>query len=345
MEKRKNTGTSGFSNKPRIKKKPVKKGLVKKTEVLKSVVQQLSKKVKEKEDIQKNPLDVPKQEVTPKKKDIIPDIKHKTDFVCQNIPDSYFETRIVLMARDPYWLYAYWEVSSETIKRANQELGEDIGRSRTVLRVFDVTDIDFDGNNSHGYFDITLNGMANSWYLNAAKPNRSWCVEIAILTDNGRYLVLARSNTVKTPSDSISGIIDEEWMVTDQEYSEIFMREALISQRGSESISKIISKQLMSNISSESIGSLSSPALGVNQKNSFFWMRVGAEVIIYGAAMPDAKVKINQNPVKLRDDGTFSIRFALYDGEHPVIVTGESCGGNHKKSFRIDITKNTIEEL
>lgn len=46
-----------------------------------------------------------------------------------------------------------------------------------------------------------------------------------------------------------------------------------------------------------------------------FWFNVNAELIIYGATEPTARVTIGGRQIKLRPDGTFSYRFALPDGQ------------------------------
>ena len=45
-----------------------------------------------------------------------------------------------------------------------------------------------------------------------------------------------------------------------------------------------------------------------------FWFNVNAELILYGATEPNARVTIGGREIKLRPDGTFSYRFSLPDG-------------------------------
>ena len=61
-------------------------------------------------------------------------------------------------------------------------------------------------------------------------------------------------------------------------------------------------------------------AVGKDRK---FWLVVDAEVIVYGATEPDAKVKFMGRPIRLNPDGTFGVRMALPDGmiEFPVEAT------------------------
>jgi hypothetical protein len=59
-----------------------------------------------------------------------------------------------------------------------------------------------------------------------------------------------------------------------------------------------------------------------------FWLNVNAEIVVYGAAEPDATVLVAGQAVQLRDDGTFSLRVALPDGEHALPVVAVSAQGD-----------------
>lgn len=125
------------------------------------------------------------------------------------LPAGYDENKIILMVRDPYWLYAYWEISNLKITEISLELGEKFKRSDLVLRVYDASDWRF--------FDINVSGYINNWYINVGRPNNSFCVDIGFLTPDGYFIAAARSNIVITPRDRMSNVIDEEWMIPDWE--------------------------------------------------------------------------------------------------------------------------------
>jgi hypothetical protein len=72
------------------------------------------------------------------------------------------------------------------------------------------------------------------------------------------------------------------------------------------------------------ISSVSSPFGGVPGKGRKFWFNINAELIIYGATEPDAKVSIGDRQIALRSDGSFSYRFALPDGRFELPITANS---------------------
>lgn len=73
-----------------------------------------------------------------------------------------------------------------------------------------------------------------------------------------------------------------------------------------------------------------------------FWMRVNAELVVYGATEPDARVTIGGRAIKLRPDGTFSYRFALPDGDYRLPITGVSRDGEHSREADLRFSRASI---
>lgn len=137
----------------------------------------------------------------------------------EELPAFYGDNKIALMARDPYYAFTYWEVTSQRYEDTKRLLGPDV---RLVLRVYDVTDIHFDGKNARSYFDIEVYDMTGSWYININRPNRSFCIDLGALAPDGRFLTLVRSNAVTMPRDTVSDVVDEEWMLLEEEFMKLF---------------------------------------------------------------------------------------------------------------------------
>jgi len=112
----------------------------------------------------------------------------------------------------------------------------------------------------------------------------------------------------------------------------------LIRRRLAQEISSL---GLMSSlgISSLGISSLSSPFGGMPAKG--FWFNVNAELIIYGATEPDAKVTIGGHAIKLRHDGTFSFRFALPDGQYDLPAVAVSADGTDARAADLKFSRQT----
>jgi len=128
------------------------------------------------------------------------------------LPRAYGCDRILLLLRDPWWAFTYWEITPATRVHALRALGAEAEGARELLRVYDVTFITFTGDNAWQSFDVELPPGADHWYLNVGRPAASFCVEIGLATPGGRFLPLARSNVVTTPRATPSPDATVRWV-------------------------------------------------------------------------------------------------------------------------------------
>ncbi|MDD3296310.1 MAG: DUF4912 domain-containing protein [Candidatus Omnitrophica bacterium] len=135
------------------------------------------------------------------------------------LPFSYDSTRLVLMVKDPFWLYAYWEVSAGAINFLKSRFPQkDFSQAGLTLRMYDVTYKDFNGRNANHYFDIEVGPKASNWYIKLWSDDVSYVGEIG-LKIGWEFFSLARSNFVHTPRSGHSSRNEQIWMnVTDDEY-------------------------------------------------------------------------------------------------------------------------------
>jgi hypothetical protein len=114
---------------------------------------------------------------------------------------------------------------------------------------------------------------------------------------------------------------------------------------GSLEITELIRRRLAHEISSLGVSSfgvssLSSPFGGMEQAKGF-WFNVNAELIIYGATEPNAKVTLGGHEIKLRSDGTFSFRFALPDGKYDLPAVAVSADGTDARAADLKFSRAT----
>lgn len=255
-----------------------------------------------------------------------------------DLPCGYGRDKIVLQVRDPWWVYAYWEVQSQTFEGLKARLGDEFYQSRRNLRVYDVSQIIFNGNNAHRFFDIHINECANSWYIDTGSPGRSWCVDLGLLLGDGRFITIVRSNTVSTPLAGPSCVTDEEWMIPDDMFNRLY---GLGFGFGSSpvKVKGLWEERLKREITSGVLSSLSSPVRTAEERS--FWLAVNTELIVYGATEPSAKVTVQGKDVKLRPDGTFTLRFALGDGKQVIPVTASSSDGREERTITPVVSRET----
>lgn len=135
-----------------------------------------------------------------------------------DLPDSYGETRVVLLPVDPYLLHVYWEVTPVELEKAKYQLGDEHGQSQAVLRCYDVTNIIFDGTNANGSFDVYIDLLSQSWYVHLLSPEKSYFVELGFKTEDGRFYRIARSNIADIPPDRPALNSDEHYMFVAGDY-------------------------------------------------------------------------------------------------------------------------------
>ncbi len=168
----------------------------------------------------------------------------------RRLPTHYGEDRLVLLVRDPWWLFAYWEITPQRQQEVLAQIGSKSHSDRkTVLRVYDVTGVNLPKFNS--FFDIELNFYADNWYVDVGLPNRDWLTELGYRV-GGRFFPLIRSNRVRTPAFGLSDVLDEEWMLPEDVYYRLLGRSIGGEKAGdSMDIRKLLEKYLRNVVSSE----------------------------------------------------------------------------------------------
>ncbi len=122
------------------------------------------------------------------------------------LPDRYGETRLVLMLRDPFWAFAYWDISPAQ----TEEIQSCSRFQQLYLRCFEVDGEMPTENNLIDYFDIPIQFSDRSRYINLAHPESVYRAElIALLSpekdeEDPETVLIVRSNPVRPPRSYVS---------------------------------------------------------------------------------------------------------------------------------------------
>ena len=111
-----------------------------------------------------------------------------------DLPAGYGESRITLMARDPHWAYAYWDILPEDWTEVHRA-----GVTSLALRFYDVTDVNLEVQNPHSLQQYHCDELARDWYIPVPVSDRDYIVEIGYVTGEGNWSMLARSIPVRIP--------------------------------------------------------------------------------------------------------------------------------------------------
>ncbi len=266
-----------------------------------------------------------------------------SDKLPKDLPTGYGKDRIVVMVRDPYWLHSYWELTRQAVQRAEAALDQEWHTARPILRLLDVSSADVTSTSEAVVRDIEIHGGCNNWYIDVNAPPRSYRLDIGYLTRTGRFYSLARSNVVTTPRAGISDVIDENWADLDASKADRIyaMSGGYDPTASSLELKQLFEERLRRPLGAPAVSSFGSGGLLPAGKSRKFWFQLDAELIVYGATEPTARVTLQGEPVKLRPDGTFTMRFSLPDARQILPAVAVSPDGVEERTIVLAVERNT----
>src|SRR5262245_42594937 len=221
-----------------------------------------------------------------------------------DLPEGYTKDRIVTMVRDPFWLHVYWELTHNSIQRAEAALGQDWHGAKPILRLLDVSAHETTSTSEAVVRDVEIHGGCQNWYLEVKDPPKSYRVDIGYTSRRGNFYVVSRSNVVTTPRPNVSDVIDENWSDIDAASAErIFAMSAGFDPNQSPSsleLKELFEERLRRPMAEAPLSSVTLTAPNKEKGPKKFWFQLDAELIVYGATEPTAKVVLQGEPVKLR---------------------------------------------
>jgi uncharacterized protein len=279
----------------------------------------------------------------------------------EELPEAYGTRKLTLLARDPHWLYAHWDLTAQQQRHYNA-----LSRDRhLVVRVQPGTLA------GHAASDIHVHPESRSWFIHVEQAATRYSVELGYYPPEGRWVKVAGAAPVTTPPDTVSldktlrfltippqaplpgsstaatpgsqaeplGIAAEGQRLPDALFQQCRTQQA---QAGSADIAALLQGLVQGETLPESpvlplpfnprIQSISSPTGPEAGPEKSFWLNVNAELVLYGATEPDAALTVSSQPIALRPDGTFSFRFALPDGNYELKVSALSTEGDLRQA-------------
>jgi hypothetical protein len=281
---------------------------------------------------------------SPPRRPVVP-VKERTMATLPSRPRTlghdHVKDRIITMVRDPYWLHTYWELSRATLGRAQAALGQDWHAAKPILRLMDVTAEDTTTASERHIRDIPIHGGVNNWYIDVTDPPRSYRVDVGYLSQRGKFFVLARSNVVAMPRAGVSEPLDQNWASVQQDAHRIYHQSGGSYDGPTDPLRELLEERLGRPMQTLSLQSLMTGALAMPGRG--FHFEIDAELIVYGTTEPNARVCLGGEPVPLRDDGTFTVRFSLPDARQIIPATAASPDGVEERTIVLAVERNTKE--
>jgi len=266
-------------------------------------------------------------------------------------------TKVVFLPRDPDWAYVFWEISE-----VDREKAQSLGASKLCLRLYDASGSDGNNLNQGTLREITVDSYSTEWYLPIPLSNRDYKVELGYKY-GFNWMSLAFSSISHVPGSNPSEQILDKFVpfnldATSETIPEISnskeqegngMHERLYQAATNISVRrKVGSEEFMenmnSNVTDSGVGKWSS---GLNDsgvgivKNRSFWLVADAELIVYGATEPSAKLTIGGEEVPLAADGTFRIQVPFRDGTQKYEIKAVDSSGQQEKSISMKFDRVT----
>lgn len=250
--------------------------------------------------------------------------------------------RIVLLVRDAYWLQAVWELTRQSVDRAQAAMAAQWHTARPVLRLLEVDGGATTSTAERVVREIGIHGGVSTWYIDLQGPPRCYRADIGYLAANGRFFSLARSNAVTPPRPSNGDRAEENWSDLADDCEKIYA----LSGGYSDDVGRSDVQSLFEERLGRPVGSQAGLRYGVGadrmlSRRRDFLFEVDAEIIVFGATRPNARVTLAGAPVKLRPDGTFSARLALPDRRQVLPVVASSADGIEQRTVVLAVERNT----
>ena len=276
--------------------------------------------------------------------------------------DEEVKTNVVFLPRDPEWAYVFWQISEN-----DREKAQSLGANKLCLRLYDATGSDGSNLNQGTLREIAVDSYSTEWYLPIPLADRDYKVELGYKY-GFNWMTLAFSSISHVPAshpseqildkfvpfnlDSKFEMIPDISSPQDQEVNGMHERlyQAAINMPlrrkvGSEEfMENLDSTNQNENLTDSGVGKwssgLSESGSGVVNNRSF-WLVADAELIVYGATEPSAKLTIGNEEVPLAADGTFRIQVPFRDGSQKYEIKAVDESGKQEKSISMKFDRIT----
>ncbi|WP_204557208.1 DUF4912 domain-containing protein [Bacillus ectoiniformans] len=132
---------------------------------------------------------------------------------CEEIPERMnqvnHENNLSIILTSPDRLFCQWSIQDWLIAAMNKADAPFINLEVIDLRLYDVTDILFNGENAHHVYHFKLPRQMNRWSIKGLKRNRSYLCELGFITAQQSFFPLLCSHPVHTPYDHPSQQISD----------------------------------------------------------------------------------------------------------------------------------------
>ena len=148
------------------------------------------------------------------------------------LPEAYGTKKLYLTARDPHWLYAYWDLTPDQIGHAERQSHD----GKVFLQLYTA--------NGERLQQIHISPWTREWYLGANRPDHTFYAEVGYYRRDGKFEIITRSPNVTSPRNSMSWRSEARFATIPfkfsfRELAEIIRDHALPNEEVAETLSRL----------------------------------------------------------------------------------------------------------
>ena len=115
----------------------------------------------------------------------------------EELPETYGVDECEVLFKDPFWVFAYWEVTDAGIASARAQLGQSAQSSKLVMRMF--TTVPGPEGVERQIDDVDLPWNHGRRYMQAPKAGAHLRIAVGLLSGEGYFAPIAHSSLVRVP--------------------------------------------------------------------------------------------------------------------------------------------------
>jgi hypothetical protein len=174
----------------------------------------------------------------------------------EELPDHYGVDECEVLDKDPFWVFAYWEVTDRGLAAARAQLGQSADGARLVLRMF--TTVPKPEGVERLLHDVELPGHHGRRYLQSPRPGAHLRVAVGLLSREGYFAPIAHSSLVRVPpTEPQPGPV--EWMEVEPVKTRGRVREPIVIVRRGEEHAERGVKEVNAQLTTETPSAGTSP--------------------------------------------------------------------------------------
>ncbi|HEX3726869.1 MAG TPA: DUF4912 domain-containing protein [Pirellulales bacterium] len=256
--------------------------------------------------------------------------------------NGQIKERIVVMVRDPFWLHAYWEIRRQSVERVQAAMSQEWHTARPYLRLLEIFDGGATSSSERVVRDIEVHGGVSNWYVHVDNSPSSYRLELGYIGSSGKFYPLVRSNVVSTPEPGSSDAIDENWSDVAENFDKIYaMSGGYSPDNNSLELQELFEERLRRPMGSPMVTRYGAGMEGLFIQAEDFRFEVDAEMIVYGVTNPNTHVSLRGEPVRIRPDGTFTVRMSLPNQRQVIPVVASAANGAEQRTIVLAVERNT----